>query len=178
MNECAADDCREQVAPGTPVPLCDEHLTIAAEWASPVEDLLPSPCLVCGSRLGVRYASGWLCARCEWRHGEIPDRDLAPPRLDVVYYIRQDDRIKIGTTTNPKQRLSQLWHQELLAFERGDRRVERARHERFAALRFPRTEWFRRSPELDHHVEVLRAGIADPWEQHARWTSELLAALT
>ena len=176
MVTCRVDDCGAPVAEGTPVPLCAEHLVVAAEWAPGTEDTLPAPCIVCGSRLGVRYPSGWLCARCEWRHGEVPDGDLAPPRLDVVYYIRFDDRIKIGTTTNPRQRLARLWHQELLAFELGDRSVERARHERFAALRFPGTEWFRRSPELDRHVAVLRAGIADPWEQHARWTSELLAA--
>ena len=30
-----------------------------------------------------------------------------------------DDRIKIGTSGNPRGRLGQIWHDELLAFERG-----------------------------------------------------------
>ena len=56
----------------------------------------------------------------------MPDGDLAPPRVDVVYYLRQrdhvGDRVKIGTTANPRQRLARISHQDLLAFERGDRR--------------------------------------------------------
>ena len=38
-----------------------------------VTDALPSPCRLCGSRLGVRYPSAWLCAVCDWRHGELVD---------------------------------------------------------------------------------------------------------
>lgn len=47
-------------------------------------DPLPSPCRLCGSRVGVRYPSAWICAICEWRVGEVPDGGLAPPRLDIV----------------------------------------------------------------------------------------------
>ena len=66
-----------------------------------VTDLLPAPCAFCGSRLGVRYPSGWLCAVCEWRAGEPPPEGLAPVRVDVVYYLRYRDRIKIGTSATP-----------------------------------------------------------------------------
>ena len=140
----------------------------------PLEDLLPYPCLLCGSRVGVRYPSGWICAVCEWRHGEVPDGDLAPPRLDVVYYVRQCDRVKIGTTANPRQRFGAILHEEVLAFERGDRRLERVRHEQFAADRFPGSEWFRMTPALAAHIDVV-AGGRDPRDLHARWRSELLA---
>ena len=58
----------------------------------------------CGSRLGIRYPSGWLCAVCEWRHGDLIDHELPPPRVDVVYYLRYDERVKIGTSSNPRQR--------------------------------------------------------------------------
>ena len=57
-----------------PVPLCERHIALAADWAEStygVTDTLPSPCRLCGSRLGIRYPSGWLCATCEWRHGEL-----------------------------------------------------------------------------------------------------------
>lgn len=164
--------------PDAPIPLCEWHLAAVSEWEQRrhgVTDTLPSPCPVCGSRLGVRYAAGWLCAVCEWRYGELRDDDLPPPRVDVVYYLRYDDRIKIGTTANPRQRLSAIWHDELLAFERGDRTVERRRHEQFAADRFPGTEWFRRSPALIAHISALAEGTPDPWLLHARWLSEAIA---
>ena len=169
--------CRGPVPVDAPVSLCEWHLAVASDWEQSrhgVTDALPSPCTVCGSRLGVRYPSGWLCAVCEWRHGELVDHELPPPRVDVVYYLRYDDRIKIGTTANPRQRLAAIWHDELLAFERGDRRVEARRHTQFADDRFARTEWFRRSPALLDHVAGLAAGVEDPWLLHARWTSEAL----
>lgn len=164
--------------PDAPVPLCEWHLAAASEWDqryNGVTDTLPSPCVLCGSRLGIRYPSGWLCAVCEWRHGDVVDGELPPPRVDVVYYLRFDDRIKIGTTANPRQRLGALWHDELLAFERGDRTVERCRHEEFAADRFGGTEWFRRSGALRQHIAGLAAGVDDPWSLHARWVSEAVA---
>jgi hypothetical protein len=160
------------------VALCERHLAAASDWASRehgVTDVLPTPCRVCGSRLGVRWPSGWLCAVCEWRHGEIVDTELPPPRVDVVYYLRFDDRVKIGTTANPRQRLGAIWHDELLAFERGDRTLERRRHEQFAADRFARTEWFRLTPRVRDHIDTVGAGVDDPWSLYARWTSEALA---
>src|SRR5690348_6877010 len=104
-RRCLADDgaCGRPVPAEAPIALCEEHFALAAEWAARdtgVTDLLPAPCLACGSRVGVRYPSGWICAICEWRVGEAPDYDLVPPRIDVVYYLRHDDRVKIGTTAN------------------------------------------------------------------------------
>ena len=162
-----------------PFPLCERHLAAAADWGAAHDgstDVLPSPCGLCGSRLGVRYPSGWLCAVCEWRHCEIPDADLPPPRVDVVYYLRYADRVKIGTSANPRQRFGAIWHDELLAFERGGRTLEQRRHVQFAADRYAGTEWFRRSEALTAHIEVLAAGVDDPWQLHARWLSEALAA--
>lgn len=160
------------------VPLCGVHHE-AVVGAGGVEDVLPGPCLLCGSRVGVRYPSGAVCAVCEWRWGDVPDGDLAPPRVDVVYYLRMrdasGDRIKIGTTAKPRQRLAAIAHQDLLAFERGDRTLERRRHAQFAATRYPGTEWFRTSPELLTHVDTVAAGVAEPWELLARWRSEALA---
>lgn len=174
---CAGDDgrCPHPVAADAPVPLCERHLAVAADWAgrdAGVTDLLPAPCRLCGSRLGVRWPSGWLCAVCEWPHGEVPDDDLAPPRVDVVYYLRHGDRLKIGTTANPRQRLGAIWHEEVLAFERGDRGLERRRHEQFAADRFPGSEWFHLTPRLREHVASVAAGVADPWDAYARWVAE------
>ncbi len=184
MTTCCAPGCASPATDASvPVPLCGVHhesvLDEAALDGSGVEDLLPGPCLLCGSRVGVRYPGGSVCAVCEWRWGEVPDGDLAPPRVDVVYYLRMrdasGDRIKIGTTANPRQRLAAIAHQDLLAFERGDRTVERRRHAQFAATRYPGTEWFRTTPELLAHVGAVGAGVGDPWELLARWRSEALA---
>ena len=160
------------------MPLCELHLAVVADWAARdhgVADLLPAPCRACGSPHGIRYPSGWVCAVCEWRHGDLPDADLVPPRVDVVYYLRHGDRLKIGTTANPRQRFAAIWHEQLLAFERGDRRLERRRHDQFAADRFAGSEWFRMSPALSAHVASVAAGVSDPWELYARWRSEALA---
>jgi hypothetical protein len=107
--------------------------------------------------------------------GEVPDAELAPVRVDVVYYIRFGGRIKIGTSANPRQRLAALVHDELLAFEPGGRDVEQRRHRQFGAHRLDRTEWFTADDVLLEHIGVLRTGIDDPWAQYARWVSERLA---
>lgn len=133
---------------------------------------LPGPCLLCGAVDGERRADGWWCARCGWRAGDAPDPDLPFPRVDVVYYIRFDARVKIGTSRRPRQRLAVLWHHELLAFERGGREVEQRRHREFAHLR-EGGEWFTSAPELLAHADAL-AGGADPWDAYARWVSEAL----
>ena len=176
--DCLVPGCTGGVEAEAPVSLCAWHAAVTAEWstaASGITDVLPVSCRLCGSRLGVRWPSGWLCAVCEWRHGDPVDDELPPPRVDVVYYLRFEDRIKIGTTARPRQRLAAIWHDELLAFEPGDRLVERRRHESFAEERYGRTEWFRRSPALDAHVAALSAGVDDPWARYARWTSEAIA---
>lgn len=175
-----ADDtdrpCAAPVNADAALGLCDRHLLAAYDWVTRdvgYTDLLPSPCLACGARLGVRYPSGWLCAVCEWRVGEVPDAGVEPPRVDVVYYLRFRDRVKIGTSASPRQRLSQLKHDELLAFERGDRSVEQRRHAQFDDERFDRTEWFTLSARLEKHISGLATG--DAWSNYALWVSQQIA---
>lgn len=178
VPSCAIPGCAREVDADAPIPLCAWHVAVAAEWSAAedgVTDVLPMPCALCGSRLGVRWPSGWLCAVCEWRVGDAVDTELPPVRVDVVYYLRFEDRVKIGTSAQPRRRLHALWHDELLAFERGDRLLEQRRHAQFAADRLGRTEWFRAGAELWAHIEELRRGVDDPWQQFARWTSEAIA---
>lgn len=176
--EIGGDACPSPVEPGAPLDLCIRHLLEAHDWVDRelgVTDLLPSPCLACGSRLGVRYPSGWLCAVCEWRVGEFPDGDVTDRRVDVVYYLRYGDRIKIGTTANPRQRIASLPHDEVLAFERGGRLLEQRRHAQFAAHRIVGTEWFESNRALVDHVAELSDGVDDPWAQFDRWVSRQIA---
>jgi len=137
---------------------------VAAEWVGRrdgVADVLPTPCLLCGSRWGVRWPSGWLCGVCEWRHGEPVDGELPPPRVDVVYYLRFRDRVKIGTSAQPRQRLRAIRHEELLAFERGDRSVERRRHAQFAAERTAAGELLTVAGGGDTVAALNQAGVGD-----------------
>lgn len=136
---------------------------------------MPGPCALCGSVEGTRESGEWRCAVCGWRVGDAPDPDLPRPVVAVVYYLRFDDRVKIGTSTQPRKRLGAIWHQELLAFERGGRDVERRRHEQFAALR-EGGEWFRADASLLDHATTLAAGI-DPWDAYARWVSHALQGI-
>ena len=156
-------------AADAPVALCEGHLAAASEWADRAlrrdRSAARRRAALCGSPLGVRYPSGWICAVCEWRHGEVPDAELPPPRVDIVYYLRFGDRVKIGTTSNPRQRFAAIWHDEILAFERGDRMLEHRRH---VAVRSrgasAGTEWFRLSDALRTHIDVRGGGaVGIPW---------------
>ena len=138
-------------------------------------DPLESPCRVCGARDGIRSPLGWECAACGWIVGEYIDPELPLPRVDVVYYLRFGDRVKIGTTFNPRRRFSALLHEEVLAFELGDRAVEQRRHLEFTDDRLGTSEWFALSPRLAAHIATLADG-RDPWRTHARWLAEALAA--
>ena len=170
--------CGRAVDPGTPLPLCRAHLLEAHDWVARdvgVTDLLPSPCRACGSAVGVRYPSGWICAECEWRVGDVPDDELDRPRVEVVYYIRWRDQIKIGTSINPRMRLAALPHDEVLAFERGGRSLEQRRHRQFADHRYAGTEWFSVHDALLEHVAELAAGVDDPWTEYERWVLRRMA---
>ena len=170
--------CAAPVDDDSGLSLCRLHLLEAHDWVVRgvgVTDLLPSACPACGSRLGAHFASGWICAVCEWAYGDIPDQVGTVVRVDVVYYIRYGERIKIGTTANPRARLAALPHHEVLAFERGDRTEEHARHLQFAEHRITGSEWFHAHDALTRHVEILGAGSVDPWREYARWMSERLA---
>ncbi|MBO9626939.1 MAG: GIY-YIG nuclease family protein [Microbacterium sp.] len=136
------------------------------------DHLLPGPCALCGALRGTRIAGALHCADCDWRYGDAPDADLPLPRIDVVYYLRYDRRVKIGTTRRPRQRLSAIRHDELLAFERGDRAVEKQRHRQFADVR-EGGEWFMLSGDLVDHIAALRAAGA-PWTLYGRWLSDAL----
>lgn len=138
---------------------------------------MPFPCRVCGAREGERSKASepWCCARCGWRLGDAPDADLPRPVVEVVYYLRYAARVKIGTSTRPKQRLAAIRHDELLAFERGGRAVEQARHREFGDLR-EGGEWFTLDGALVTHIQALRAAASDPWAAYDRWLGDALRA--
>lgn len=131
-------------------------------------DAADPPCVLCGAPDRESGPRGPRCAACGWRVGDAPDPDLPPPRVDVVYYLRLGDRVKIGTSRSPRQRLAALPGEELLALELGDASLERARHREFAADRLGTSEWFALSAALRDHVARVRGDDPDPWRVYAR----------
>ncbi|MFI8632900.1 GIY-YIG nuclease family protein [Microbacterium sp. NPDC077663] len=140
-------------------------------------DPLPSRCRVCGGHTGERRDDTWVCTRCGWRLGDAPDPDIPPPRVDVVYYLRYRDRVKIGTSATPRRRLNAIMHDELLAFETGDRHLEQQRHQQFADLR-EGGEWFTLTGPLVPHIAGLRTRIGEPWAAYDRWLGEAFRRLS
>ena len=139
-----------------------------------VSDLppLPGPCGLCVGLRGTRHEGSLTCADCGWRYGDAPDPDLPLPVIEVVYYVRYDRRVKIGTSRRPRQRVASIRHDELLAFEQGGRALEQQRHREFASVR-EGGEWFTLTDEVSAHVAALRERGA-PWTLYARWLSEAL----
>lgn len=71
-----------------------------------------------------------------------------------VYYIRRGAMVKIGTTVNLRQRMSDLRPDEVLAVEPGSYAREAELHRLFQHLRVPgQREWFYAGREIQDHVE-------------------------
>ena len=112
------------------------------------------------------------------RHGESgargyrrrPKRGLHEP---IVYYMARGDLVKIGLSTNIITRHSILGMPELLAIERGDIKVERARHKFFVDLHV-QGEWFRNVDPLTAYVgAVAEAFNADFGTDLSTWFEDL-----
>lgn len=84
-------------------------------------------------------------------------RRRAPYRRDaeVVYYVRVGDHIKIGHTTNLRQRMGSYRTGRLLATEPGGLSTEARRLRQFSSALDAGREWFRVTPELMRHIESL-----------------------
>lgn len=85
-------------------------------------------------------------------------RNAARIAQGLVYYVREGDgTIKIGYTTNLKERLYALriLPENVLATEPGPPQLERMRHKQFKDVRLGRWERFNESPELMSHIDML-----------------------
>ena len=80
-----------------------------------------------------------------------------------VYYMRINGRIKIGYTTNLRQRSRNYPPgTELLAVEPGDRDLEVRRHAQFSRSLAQGREWFAESEDLVQHISALAEQYATP----------------
>ncbi|MGW9031477.1 GIY-YIG nuclease family protein [Streptomyces sp. NPDC055722] len=80
--------------------------------------------------------------------------DLSGPHDDRVYFIRNGERVKIGYTSNLRNRLWSfgLRVDAVALLLTGDKRLERALHRYFALHRIANTEWFHCVPEVDSYI--------------------------
>lgn len=80
-----------------------------------------------------------------------------------VYYMRINNRIKIGFTTNLRQRSRNYPPgTELLAVEPGSRELEARRHDQFSRSLAQGREWFAESEALTRHIAELAEQYATP----------------
>lgn len=92
---------------------------------------------------------------------------------DVVYYIRNGDLIKIGTSTSVLRRMQTLSVNGLVVVEPGDSRVEHGRHQQFAHLR-SHGEWFQLDATLADHLVALRETFeAESGQTIEQWVATL-----
>lgn len=96
-----------------------------------------------------------------------PDENLT----GVVYYLRINNLVKIGFTTNLAQR-SRAYPpgSELLAVEPATTYTERERHQDFSRWRAQGREWFHESETLSQHIESLVAAHGLPLDMMHKFT--------
>lgn len=81
----------------------------------------------------------------------------------AVYFIRNGDRVKIGTTQNLRRRTAalSLRPENVLLTVYGGADVERQLHDRFRDLRVGNTEWFRYDAPLTEFIRIRSETPAD-----------------
>jgi hypothetical protein len=88
----------------------------------------------------------------------VPSGKHAP----LVYFIRNGNRMKIGTTTDLKRRIRTLAlrPENVALLVDGDQRREREYHKQFADLRVGNTEWFAYEGALAAYVDNQTAHLS------------------
>lgn len=136
-------------------------------------------CYACGYRIAQRYTRRIIAedraevakhdekarqARADRERREVASRPPIPEQAHqegpVVYYVRLGTTIKIGFSTNLRERLRALraTPSDLLAVEPGGRDLEQQRHQQFNHLRVtPKREDFHGDRDLRRHIGALRA---------------------
>ena len=80
-----------------------------------------------------------------------------------IYYVQVTDRIKIGYSTDVRQRMRAYPpHAELLAVHPGTPTLERQIHQDLAGHLAQGREWFRPNPEVTAHIGTVLAQFGPP----------------
>lgn len=151
FHRCAWPDCRDESTDKADVPLCTQHALRA--WMllnrAVQEDLDGARGL---AKAADREREFFAEQRRQKREATARDR-----RPGHVYYLRLDGRIKIGWSSDLKQRLSTYAPTAtLLATHAGTLHDEQELHRTFAYCRTHGREWYDPSPGLMDHIETVR----------------------
>lgn len=86
----------------------------------------------------------------------------------IIYYLKVEDQVKIGFTTDLDTRLKAYPPMaKLMATHPGTRSTERQMHDKFAEHLAGRKEWFAEHQELESHI----AGVRKQFKQDSRVTA-------
>jgi hypothetical protein len=129
----ASDHCPNEIIPDCPVRLCGAHLREVYGFAA---DMVSD-----------RWDEAVRCYVSELHDTFKPPKAVKQPRLGWVYFVRFGDRVKVGYTTNPDQRLVAVPNDEVIGLIPGTRDDEAAWHE-LLADRHVTGEWFNADAEL------------------------------
>lgn len=84
-------------------------------------------------------------------------------RPGTIYYLRVGDLVKIGYSADLPRRMKQYPpHAVLLAQHPGTRETERDMHQKLATKLAKGREWFKSCPEVESHIEAVKATYAQP----------------
>lgn len=135
--------CDYESLPDAPFPMCIKHAAMMLRYLNSyapegLEDRII------------------LAARAFGQRPEVPRRSATAGR-GVVYYLRVGANVKIGFTTDLRQRMHGYPpDSELLACEPGDYALEQRRHRQFIHHLRVGKEWFEPSDEVMAHVAEVR----------------------
>lgn len=96
------------------------------------------------------------------------------PHAPVVYFLRNGNRVKIGTSQNLRRRVASLSlrREDVVRVEHGDQQYERSLHRRFAELRAGNTEWFELRGALAQYLGEPEAQADEPVKPEAQAVAE------
>lgn len=128
---CCWPDCEALTGP-LDAPLCTSHIAKMYRLYRTAADLAAVD-RVADSALAAALAR--------------PPQPPLSERQGIVYFVRFQERVKIGFTTNMRSRMSAIPHEEVLGTQPGTLADEKRYHRMFAHLRVT-GEWFRAEPDL------------------------------
>lgn len=155
-------ECRYSAVMTEPVPLCGEHRIQLALLLVPevLTEALRNAQTGAVSRTVPEDERRALVAGA--RPVEVDDH-LAGTHAPSVYFIANGARVKIGTSTSLRSRVSSLALRadDALLLLRGGPILERALHAEFAVYRIANTEWFSLAEPIVNYVEEKNAQLAE-----------------
>lgn len=150
-TECAWEDCEAPPSTMLALPLCDRHAIAAYRAVNNLLSTTPKALTDLLASASPERILGKATPR--------PDRTRRNVRTTPgrIYFVKAGDLIKIGYSTNLRQRLSQLGPVVLLATIPGTMEDEQALHHQFGEY-WDHGEYFRPGQRLVDHIATLLRG--------------------